>query len=821
MTDDERLEILLNRWKQISDQGQNLPPEAFCAEEGYPQLAPALKRALQIEEEAAALQSPSVAVQAVAVQTTSGGHTFEDMSSTMPQDPSTQITLAMCEAERSTRVYVTQSQYRNVRAFEVGGQGILNVATDVDFQRDVVLKFMRNADGAEQLARSISRTEALITAQLQHPGVTPVYGWGETEKDGSFFAMRQIEGESLKEGIKHFHAQPITLNHSAMHSPEFQRLLTQVISVCRTVAYAHNRGVVHRDLKPANVMLGKFGETVVIDWGQAQTIERVPQLRASGELSIPYSSSHSFSQSSNSKSGTPHYMSPEQAAACMTNLPPGSDALTAVGTDIFLLGGILYQLLTGNAPNQGKEIHEVLAFAMSGRVMAPKQVKRGVPHQLDAICMKALNPSIANRYAHADDMAVDLENYLADSPVSAYTDRNWEVAARWCRHHRTLTRTIATAACVAAISLIFLLSASSQYAAADAKKSEQHAQRVRALHENSSQLAADFAARGIGEEINKRWQMLENSASDPALIQFIKGLNNGKTYKPGTRLHDSRVEFNKQTQVDLDKWLEVEKRRCDSTTRAYAWFIYDREGYMCANASKSTKRNELIGRYFGYRTHFNGGERDMTATEVANEKPRPMRSPRRSIIYNSNLGHKPRLAFSVPVWDSTVGPSDEPIAVLGMAVDCGDFDFMNIRWAPGQIGMLVDMRNDWLGKPGRILQYGNRKDSHQIFDNVGQDDPKNYVTPEVLQQLNRLHETRSNHDDSPFINPQHEDRVVSPAKKLLASYEEVEIRLPMTDAQLQGDDVASTELTRLVVIVQEDPSAEAIPVTTKPAPASP
>lgn len=805
MTDEERLEVLLSRWKNRPAEHRGVIPEAFCAEAGYPQLAAAFKRALQLEDEAAALQ------RSVAVAVSPGERTLDDLSSTMPQDPATQISIAITEATRSSQLLVTQSQYRHLRAFEVGGQGILNVATDVDFQRDVVLKFMRNSEGAEQLARSISRTEALITAQLQHPGITPVYGWGETEQDGSFFAMRQIEGQSLKDCIQDFHALPININHSEVQSPEFQRILLHVISVCRTVAYAHNRGVVHRDLKPANVMLGKFGETVVIDWGQAVTIERAPQLRASGELSIPYSS-QSFSNSSNSRSGTPHYMSPEQAAACLSNLPASNDSLTAVGTDIFLLGGILYQLLTGKTPNQGKDLHEVLAYAMSGRIVAPRHVKRGIPRQLDAICMKAMSPVIEKRYQHADDLATDLENYLADAPVSAYADNFWERAARWSRHHRTLTRTMITAALAIGLALILFFSEASRHAALDALEHEKHAERIRILHENSSQLAADFAARGIGEEINKRWQILENTAADPALQQLLLKLEQTSQLKPAARLFDSRTEFNPADQQALNTWLEVEKRRCDSTTRAYAWFIYDRNGYMCANASQSATRREIIGKYFAYRTHFNGGERDLTPEEAAAEQPGPLRSPKRSIIYNSQLGHKPRLAFSVPIWDPEKGKAVPPIGVLGMAVDSGDFDFMNISWLPGQIGMLVDIRQDWLGKPGRILQYGNRKTSHLVLGHLAQDDERNYVTPEVLERLKLLHETRLKRDDRPFMNFHHLDRVVSPPREWPAAYEEVEVRLPLSDDQLKKDDVAATDLTRLVVIVQEDPSSAEIPV---------
>lgn len=819
MTDEERLEVLLEQWRKVLVRGENISAETFCAQQGQPQLATALKRALQLEDEAAALQ-PS----AVAVQVRQNGCTAEDMSTTMPQDPSAQLSLAISEIAQRTRTFVTQSQYKNLRVFEVGGQGILNVATDVDIQRDVVLKFMRNAEGSGQLARSISRSEALITAQLQHPGVTPVYGWGESEVDGAFFAMRQIEGESLKESIKTFHVQPTTIDHAEMHSPEFQRLLLHVISVCRTVAYAHNRGVVHRDLKPANVMLGKFGETVVIDWGQAQKIERAPQLRASGELSIPYTTQ---SLSSNSRSGTPHYMSPEQAAACLTNLPPSTDAAMAVGTDVFLLGGILYHLLTGKTPNQGNEVHEVLAFAMSGRIVPPKQLKRGVPGPLNAICMKALDPVVANRYAHAEDMAVDLENYLADVAVSAYTDRNWEIVARWCRHHRTLTRTIATACGVLAIALILFFSESMRHAEKEAEEAALHAERVRILHENSAQLAADFAARGIGEEINKRWQVLESSASDTGVAHLLKELAKTQTLKPGPQRYQNRLVYNEQAQLNLNRWLDGEKRSSDSSTRAYAWFLYDREGYMAANSSKSASRQDIIGQYFGYRTHFNGGERDLRPEEVDAEAPRPMRRHRRSIIYNSNLGHKPRLAFSVPVWDPDGGKDDEPIGVLGMAVDSGDFDFMNIRWSPGQIGMLVDLRKDWLGREGRILQYGNRKDSHLVFGHLAQDDPKNYVSAKVLEQLNLLHQKRVNGDYRDFTNPAHEDLVSTPPKKWPAAYEEVDARLPTSEVQQPSDEIAATELMRLVVIVQEDADAaevsrrqpeatEAVPVAAGP-----
>ena len=432
-----------------------------------------------------------------------------------------------------------------------------------------------------------------------------------------------------------------------------------------------------------------------------------------------------------------------------------------------------------------------------------------------------MSSSIADRYAHADEMAVDLENYLADVAVSAYSDKNWELVARWCRHHRILTRTIVTAAGVFAMALILFFFERSRHAATEALEYEQHAERVRILHENSSQLAADFAARGIGEEINKRWQVLESSASDPALIQLIKTLQKNQTLQPGTRLYDSRLVFAQQSQLDLNQWLDAEKRRSDSTTRSYAWFIYDRDGYMSANASKSATRRDIIGRYFGYRTHFNGGERDLMPDEVTLEKPRPLRSHRRSIIYNSNLGHKPRLAFSVPIWDLAAGQNNEPIGVLGMAVDSGDFDFLNIRWSPGQIGMLVDIRQDWLGKPGRILQYGNRKDSHLVLGHLSQDDEKNYVTPKVLERLHLLHETRVNHDTRPFTNANHEDRVSSPSKMWPAAYEEVEVRLPLSDVQLQQDDVSATELTRLMVIVQEDPHAEQAPVTVQPPPHSP
>ena len=182
--------------------------------------------------------------------------------------------------------------------------------------------------------------------------------------------------------------------HSAgpldFQSRQFRNLLTRFVTVCKTLAYAHNRGIVHRDIKPRNILLGRFGETIVIDWGLAMKIERNDFLRASGEQSLLITSFGS-SGSTRSGGGTPAYMSPEQLSG---------NALTT-SSDVYSLGASLYKLLTMHAPVEEDTLHQFRERVLRGDIKRPTEHITKLPKPLEAICLKALSYEPRGRYETA------------------------------------------------------------------------------------------------------------------------------------------------------------------------------------------------------------------------------------------------------------------------------------------------------------------------------------------------------------------------------------------------------------------------------------
>ena len=161
-------------------------------------------------------------------------------------------------------------RYRVLRPHAEGGLGEVFVAEDQELHREVALKEIKKEYAREEVSRGRFVQEAEITGGLEHPGIVPVYGLGTYADGRPFYAMRFIKGDNLKAAIERFHAtEPVRFD-----SLEFRQLLGRFVDVCQAVAYAHSRGVLHRDLKPGNIMLGKFGETLVVDWGLAKVVGR-------------------------------------------------------------------------------------------------------------------------------------------------------------------------------------------------------------------------------------------------------------------------------------------------------------------------------------------------------------------------------------------------------------------------------------------------------------------------------------------------------------------------------------------------------------------
>jgi serine/threonine-protein kinase len=313
-------------------------------------------------------------------------------------------------------------RYHVLRPHASGGLGLVSVARDRELGREVALKEIQDTQSADELARSRFVREAEITGGLEHPGIVPVYGLGRYPDGRPYYAMRFIRGESLQEAVRKLHA--------GESGYTLRGLLTRFVAVCNAVAYAHSRGVLHRDLKPANVMLGPYGETLVVDWGLAKVIGREPAGGSgSSEPTLQPQSGDTTATRAGSALGTPTYMSPEQARGDLESLGPA--------TDVYSLGATLYNVVTGKPPFQGRSSAEVVEKVRQGDWLPPRQVNAETPAALDAICRKAMSLKAETRYSSALDLAADVERWLADEPVTAYREPARVRIGRWIRRHRT------------------------------------------------------------------------------------------------------------------------------------------------------------------------------------------------------------------------------------------------------------------------------------------------------------------------------------------------------------------------------------------------
>jgi WD40 repeat protein/tRNA A-37 threonylcarbamoyl transferase component Bud32 len=320
------------------------------------------------------------------------------------------------------------------------------VALDRELQREVALKRLQAPYHQDAEGRRRFLLEAEITGRLEHPGIVPVYGLGQDREGRPCYAMHFIRGESLQAAIQRFHAEDRPGRDPGERGLALRQLLGRFLAVCNTIAYAHSRGIMHRDLKPGNVMLGRYGETLVVDWGLAKAFERTEVELASGEDTLtPLSADDPSGTRMGKAMGTPAYMSPEQAAGRWDRVGPA--------TDVFSLGAVLYALLTGQAPYQGRNIAEILLQVRQGAFPPPRQVKPAVSAALEAVCQKAMAPEPGGRYATALDLAAEVERWLADEPVRAYREPGSARRARWRRRHRTLLTAAAMLLVTAVVAL--------------------------------------------------------------------------------------------------------------------------------------------------------------------------------------------------------------------------------------------------------------------------------------------------------------------------------------------------------------------------------
>jgi eukaryotic-like serine/threonine-protein kinase len=408
-SDDSKLDRLLSRWTELREQGQDVSAQEVCST--CPELADELAQRIE---------------------------TLRRLEPVLPStDLGTFNADVVLAPVASRQAAIARAEFHNLRYHAAGGLGEVYLAHNSELNRDVALKFVKpdRSHDPDSLRRFLQ--EAEVTGRLEHPGVVPIYALGTDTHGSPCYAMRFIHGETLQDAIDAFHEAESPGREPTERSLALRELLNRFVSICSTVAYAHSRGILHRDLKPQNVMLGKYDETLVVDWGLAKPISQTAaDATSSGEERLMPSSGSGSDTPTIGVVGTLAYMSPEQAKARWDIVGPASD--------IFSLGAIFYAILTGRAPYQGKALGEIYERVERCQFPEPRQLRSRVPRALEAICLKAMAATPEGRYATAIDLASDVRRWLADEPVLAYREPLPTRAWRGVRAHKTLV-----AACLA------------------------------------------------------------------------------------------------------------------------------------------------------------------------------------------------------------------------------------------------------------------------------------------------------------------------------------------------------------------------------------
>lgn len=297
-----------------------------------------------------------------------------------------------------------------------GGMGAVYAAEDEKLHRRVALKVLQSPAAAPELAQRLLR-EAKVLAQLEHPGIVPVHDVGTLPDGRVFYTMKFVEGLRLDQQVKQLDSLPERL-----------RLF---LRICDAVAFAHARGVLHRDLKPANVMVGSFGEVLVMDWGLAKVLKETSSstdtvFAAAGKVDSQNEETQTTAGTGHGTIlGTPGYMSPEQER--------GETEKIDARSDVFSLGALLKFVAQRHSADRGDKL----------------------PRPLNAICLKATAELACDRYAGVSELATDVSRYLDGLPVSAYRENLLEKANRFFQRHQVAILLITAYLVMRALVLFF------------------------------------------------------------------------------------------------------------------------------------------------------------------------------------------------------------------------------------------------------------------------------------------------------------------------------------------------------------------------------
>ena len=330
--------------------------------------------------------------------------------------------IALSETDRDLPKHVKNGfmRYRDFEPLTQGGEAILRTCVDENLGRVVVMKTLQpQYQNLETYQKRFLR-EARVTAQIPHPATIPVYELSRDSEGNAYFTMKKLGGRDLSD-ILH----QIAANHQpTIDQFPLESLLNVLIHAAQCLSFAHDQGVVHRDMKPANIMIGDYGEVVVLDWGLAKVWDMDDNddgdklIRSGKQVMSGRLTGRGDVQ------GTPFYMSPEQAVET-------SDVDER--SDVYSMGIILFEVLTGDSYMSGKNFKEIKRKLLEGPIREPIRVapKKKISAELNAICVKALQRQPVDRYQKMAMLVEDLRAALLGNPVSVYKEPLLAAMLKW------------------------------------------------------------------------------------------------------------------------------------------------------------------------------------------------------------------------------------------------------------------------------------------------------------------------------------------------------------------------------------------------------